>query len=99
MKETYDNPYKICLYYGCEVHYDDVYHSFVAVHPDNPDDNGDVVKEIKEMLEPISEESTFDYDRMDIRIPDSVVRRIKEDAVREFKDELQKRVFERMSSL
>ena len=99
MKETYDNPYKICLYYGCEVHYDDVYHSFVAVHPDNSDDDGRVVRELKELLDPISEESTFDYNCLDVKIPDSVVQKIKEDAVLEFKEELQKRVFARMSSL
>ena len=99
MNETYENPYKIRLYYGCEVHYDDVYHSFVAVHPDNSDDDRQVVKELKELLDPISEESTFDYNCMDIQIPDSVVQKIKEDAVREFKDDLQKRVFGRMSAL
>lgn len=82
MADTYNNPYAIRLYYGYEeTTSDGVFHSFVA--GDTEGKIGNMGKVLRDMLEP-SEDSRFDWDFMHIALPDSVVNRIKKDAVREY---------------
>lgn len=82
MAETYNNPYAIRLYYGYEeTASDGVFHAFIA--GDTKGKSGNMGKALKDMLEP-SEDSCFDWDSMHIALPDSVVNRIKKDAIREY---------------
>ncbi len=73
-----DKPCKVTLHYGYERMVDDeVYHAFLTSDPKKGYDSDAIDKELRELLDPISEESDFNWDTMDIALPKTLVDRIR----------------------
>jgi len=75
--------YHLELVYGY-VEDDDcgIYHAFEALDPNSKDtDYEEVAKELAEMLDTTPDDSCFNWDVMDIALPDSLVKAIQADAV------------------
>lgn len=75
---------KILLYYGIEEGECGIYHSFEAVDPDAPGDDEGVAGHLAELLDCKAEDDRFAYNSMLIQLPDSLVERIKAEAVQEY---------------
>ncbi|MDD5022246.1 MAG: hypothetical protein PHR82_09000 [Endomicrobiaceae bacterium] len=73
--------YSINLYYGYQEGECGIYHAFEATDPlENCDDNK-IEDLLSEMLDTTPDDVNFNCDSMCIRIPDSLVKRIQEDAI------------------
>ena len=75
---------KILLYYGIEEGECGIYHSFEAVDPDAPGDDEGVAGRLAELLDCKAEDDRFAYNSMLIQLPDSLVERIKAEAIQEY---------------
>lgn len=74
--------YQVMLYYGYQTLEDgETYHAFEAVDPEKRVSEEKMEKELAEALDTTEHDDRFDYDSMLVRLPDSVVKRIKRDAV------------------
>ncbi len=77
--------YDVLLYYGYQVTEDgSVYHAIEAVDPKKKISERRMEKLLAEALDTTRCDDSFDYGSMLVRLPDSVVRRIKEDGVNEY---------------
>lgn len=80
-----EKKYDVRLYYGYQVMEDgSVYHALEAVDPKKKVSEGRMEKTLAEALDTTRHDDRFDYGSMLIRLPDSVVKRIKEDGVKEY---------------
>lgn len=75
--------YQAELYYGFHETDTGIYHAFEAVDPAAIADSDMVAERLAELLDTTVNDDRFDYNFMLISIPDSLVERIKEDAIRE----------------
>lgn len=69
------------LYYGYVESDEGIFHAFSAEDPINPPDSGNIADELAGLLDTVPEDTRFGWDCMDIRIPDSVVERIRKAGV------------------
>lgn len=76
--------YNIELYYGYEEGECGIYHAFEATDPSVCADTAAMGEHLAEMLECEVESNDFNFDSMLIRLPDTVVERIKKDGVKEY---------------
>ncbi len=76
--------YQVELHYGYQETDCGIFHSFVATDPEKPADVTEMGKTLAESLDTTVEDSDFNFNSMYISLPDSVVARIKEDAIKEF---------------
>lgn len=76
--------YKIELYYGYEDGESGIFHAFCATDPDIIDDDLKMGKRLAETLDLDVNDKNFNWDSMYITLPDSLVQKIKKDAVDEF---------------
>lgn len=75
--------YQVQLYYGFQETEDGIYHAFEATDPEGaPDDK--VPERLAELLDTTTSDDRFDYNLMPIRLPDSLVDRIRNEAVQEY---------------
>lgn len=75
--------YQVELFYGYENSDTGIYHAFLAEDPS--DQRGEEMSdELAEMLDLDTDDESFYWDSMYINLPDSLVKRIKDDAVREY---------------
>lgn len=84
LTRTAANRYQVELYYGFENGENGVYHAIEAVDPDACVDDDTMKASLLEALELEPDCPYFNYDSMYVALPDSVVERIKADAVREY---------------
>ena len=75
--------YKVNLFYGYEEGECGIYHAFKAVDPDGDHDDDQIGAELAEQLDCKPEDDRFDYNSMYINLPESLIKRIQQDAVRE----------------
>lgn len=75
---------QIELYYGYEETECGIYHSFKAIDPDVEHDDAVIAKELAEQLDTKLDCYRFSYDSMYIDLPESLIERIKADAIREY---------------
>lgn len=79
--------YQINLYYGYEENECGIFHSFHAADPDDPYDEkvSDAIgQKLAEQLDREPDDDCFNYDSMYIDLPDSVVAKIKAEAIKEY---------------
>lgn len=74
----------ILLYYGFEDGECGIYHAFEAADPEATADDEAVADRLADMLDCEVGDDRFDFKSMLIRLPDSLVERIKEEAVKEY---------------
>ena len=75
--------YQINLFYGYEEGECGIYHSFKAVDPDTAYNDDQIEAELAEQLDCKPEDDRFGCNSMYINLPESLIKRIQEDAVRE----------------
>lgn len=75
--------YKIELFYGWEDGDCGTFHSYKAVDPQVPHDDDKIVAELAEQLDRKPDDDNFYWDSMYICLPESLIKRIQEDAIRE----------------
>lgn len=75
--------YQIELFYGYEDGECGIWHSFEAHDPDAQTDGDEVKERLADSLDISSGSIYFNYDSMYIDLPESLVKKIKEDAVKE----------------
>lgn len=78
------NKYQVELYYGYEEVECGIYHSFKAVDPDVGHDDAVIARELAEQLDTEPECYRFSCDSMYIDLPESLIARVKADAIREY---------------
>ena len=71
----------IQLYYGYQETEDGIYHSFSAEDPKNLPDNSNIADELAGLLDTTPEDQRFNWNVMEIRLPDTVVERIRSSGV------------------
>lgn len=76
--------YNVELYYGYEESESGIYHAFEAADSSNPAITDDMGRNLAEMLDISPDSENFNWDHMPIAIPDSVVAKIKADAINEY---------------
>ncbi len=77
--------YRVNVYFGYQTLEDgETYHALEAVDPDKKVSEARMEKELAEALDTTRHDDRFDYGSVLVRLPDSVVRRIKRDAVEEY---------------
>ncbi len=77
--------YHVKLYYGYQTIEDgETYHALEAVDPEKKVSEVRMEKELAEALDTTRRDDRFNYGSMLVRLPDSVVKRIKRDAVDEY---------------
>ena len=76
--------YQVELHYGYQETDCGIFHSFVAADPEEIVDVISIGGKLAESLDTTINDSNFNFDCMNIALPDSVVERIKNDAIREF---------------
>lgn len=75
--------YQVGLYYGFQETEDGTYHAFEATDSESVvDDN--MAERLAELLDTTVNDDRFDYNLMPVRLPDSLVERIKADAIKEY---------------
>lgn len=84
-ESTYRPEHQIELYYDyqtgeCYV----VYHAFEATDPAEKTDEDKMERHLAELLETTPDDEDFDFGSMYIRLPETVVNRIKEEGVQEY---------------
>lgn len=77
--------YQINLFYGYEEGECGIYHAFEAADPDAEINEDAMEKRLAEMLQVEPQDDSFNWDSMYIALPDSVVERIKNDAIMQFR--------------
>ena len=87
-----DKDYRVDLYYGYEESSYGVSMEFVAVDPKVGADSDEIADGFAEALDVAKDDSHFNYDRCSLELPNSLVTRIQEDAI---KDYLAKGYFEK----
>lgn len=78
-----DNGYHVKLYYGFQNTESGIYHAFEATDPEDASDS-EAEDRMAELLDTTLDDDRFDCNSMLIRLPDSVVKRIKDDGVKEY---------------
>lgn len=75
--------YQVELFYGYEDNDQGIYHAFLA---ENPDEQcvDEIADKLAEMLDLDADDENFNWDSMYINLPDLVVQKIKDDAVRQY---------------
>lgn len=76
--------YQIKLYYGYEEHESGIFHAFQATNPDEEVDSNAIGRDLAEQLDREPDDDCFNWDSMYVDLPDSVVVKIKADAVKEY---------------
>ena len=76
--------YQIELFYGFEEAECGIFHAFEAVDPDVGHDDAVIAEELAEQLDTEPDCYRFSCDSMYIDLPESLISRIKADAVREY---------------
>lgn len=76
--------YQIELFYGYEEGECGIWHTFEAHDPDACSNEDETKERLADSLDVSSDSLYFDYDSMYIDLPESVVKKIKDDAVREY---------------
>ena len=79
--------YQINLFYGYEEGECGIYHAFEAADPDAEINEDAMEKRLAEMLQVEPQDDSFNWNSMYIALPDSVVERIKNDAISQFKND------------
>lgn len=82
--------YQVKLYYGYETSETGVYHAFQALPPGAKVDSFEIGKELAEQLDRDIQDDNFYYGCMHIELPNELIAKIKEDAVREYLTKQQK---------
>lgn len=75
--------YQVQLYYGFQETEDGIYHAFEATDLEAASDDN-VPERLAELLDTTVNDDRFDYNFMPVRLPDSLVERIKADAIKEY---------------
>ena len=75
--------YKIELFYGYEEGECGIYHAFEIADPEVNSDE-DMQEQLANALELKSDSPSFTWDSMYLRLPDTLIARIKADAVKEY---------------
>ena len=75
--------YQIELFYGWEDGECGVYHAFKATDPDVEKDDDKIAMDLAEQLDREYDDDRFDCNSMYVDLPESLIKRIQEDAVRE----------------
>lgn len=76
--------YQIELFYGYEDGECGIWHSFEAHDPDARIAEDEVKERLADSLDISSDSDNFDYDSMYIDLPESLIKKIKDDAVKEY---------------
>lgn len=79
-----EKKYEIMLYYGYENNESGIYHAFEAVGPNEDIDDDEMGAQLAGALDLDADDSRFAFNAMHIKLPESVVERIKADAVKEY---------------
>ena len=80
------NRKKITLNYGYQETEEGIYHSFEATDPAKPESSHRMGKKLAELLDTTTDDERFNWNLMDIALPESVVREIQDDAIQQFID-------------
>ncbi len=80
--------YQIELFYGYEDGECGIWHSFESHDPDAQTDGDEVKERLADSLDISSDSVDFNYDSMYIDLPESLVKKIKDDAVKEYMEGL-----------
>lgn len=76
--------YQIELFYGYEDGECGIWHTFEAHDPDARSDEAKIKERLADSLDISSDSVDFNYNSMYIDLPESVVKKIRDDAVREY---------------
>lgn len=76
--------YEVELYYGYEDGESGIFHAFEAVDPNADTDSEEMAANLAKLLDLELDDGSFNWDSMPIRLPDSLLERIKADAVQEY---------------
>ena len=76
--------YQVNLFYGYEEGEDGIYHSFQAEDPDVLSDTDWIESHLADLLDSKPEDPGFNWNCMYIDLPESVVMKIRKDAVRDY---------------
>lgn len=79
---------QILLYYGYEEGECGIYHAFEAVDPAGSHDEA-LPEKLAEMLDVEPDSPNFNWDCMYINLPSSVVERIRQEAIRDYRRQAQ----------
>lgn len=87
--------YQADLHYGYQRSHDDygTYHAFELTDPDEKTDEGAMGEHLACLLDTTTEDEDFNFDLMRVNLPESLVEKIKADAVREYKAQQEKEWF------
>lgn len=83
MPETMTKEYQVKLFYGWEETENGTFHAFEAVDPNVEHDAEKISEELAEQLDRKVDDIAFDYNSMYVSLPDTLIQRIQEDAIRE----------------
>ena len=73
--------YQVALYYGWQETEDGTYHAFSAEDPDKLPNKQNIANELAALLDTTPEDQRFNWNSMNIRIPDSVVAKIRAESM------------------
>ena len=76
----------ISLAYGYQETEEGIFHAFEANDPSNPPDCDVTAKNLAALLDTTPDDDRFNWNEMDIALPESVVREIQDDAIQQFID-------------
>jgi hypothetical protein len=76
--------YQVELFYGWEDGECGTFHSFKAVDPQVAHDDDEIAAELAEQLDRSPDDDNFHLDSMYIHLPESLIKRIQEEAVKEY---------------
>lgn len=76
--------YQAEIFYGYQKCEDGIYHSFELTDPDARKDEDDMVEKLADLLDTEPGDDRFNYDSMYVALPESLVDRIRADAIREY---------------
>lgn len=76
-----DDNYQIELYYGYQEGDEGIYHAFSTVDPAESPDSSNIADELACLLDTTPEDERFNWDSMLIKIPESILDRIRQEAI------------------
>ena len=89
--EKTQEKYQVELFYGYQEGECGIYHSFELTDPDESADAGEMAEKLASLLDTKPDNSDFNFDTMYVDLPESVVKKIKADGVREYLERVKRR--------
>lgn len=78
--------YQAEIFYGYQECEDGIYHAFELTDPDTRKDEDDMAEKLADLLDTEPSDDRFDYDSMYVALPESLVERIKAEAIMEYQE-------------